>query len=161
MIPPLNGRHRIDNRLQPRELLLIHLARGLLHARKRPNRRKHLQNRFHAPHLLDLKQLLAEIIERESISEQRLLSQILTLLAVKRGLGPLNQRHHVAHAQDASNDAVRMKWFERVRLLAHADKLDRLPCDMANRKRRAAARVAIHLRQNHARQPKTRMKILC
>ena len=58
------------------------------------------------------------------------------------------------------DNAIRMKRLEGVRLFAHADELDGLAGDVANRKRRAAARVAVHLGQHHARQSKPRMKIL-
>ena len=43
-----------------------------------------------------------------------------------------------------------MERLERVVLFAHAYELDRLACDLANGKRRAAAGVAIHLGQHHA-----------
>jgi hypothetical protein len=58
------------------------------------------------------------------------------------------------------DDAIGMKRLEGVGLFAHADELDGLAGDVANRERRAAARVAVHLRQHHARQSKPRMKIL-
>src|SRR5262249_9707369 len=41
-----------------------------------------------------------------------------------------------------------MKRLERVRLLAHADKLERLAGDGANRECRAAARITVHLGEN-------------
>ena len=65
-------------------------------------------------------------------------------------LGLLDEREDVAHAQNAVGRAVRMERFERVEFLAHADELQRLAGDVADRKRRAAARVAIHLGQDHA-----------
>ncbi len=43
-----------------------------------------------------------------------------------------------------------MKRLEGVRLFADADELERLPGDRANRKRRAAARIAVHLGEDHA-----------
>ncbi len=46
-----------------------------------------------------------------------------------------------------------------VRLLAHAQELDRLAGDVANRQRRAAACVAVHLGQDDARQSQTGMKV--
>ena len=43
-----------------------------------------------------------------------------------------------------------MERLQRVELLAHADELQRLPGDVADRKRRAAAGIAVHLGQDHA-----------
>ena len=47
-------------------------------------------------------------------------------------------------------DTVGIKRLERVVTLADADKLHGLADDLFDRKRRAAACVAVHLRQNHA-----------
>ena len=61
------------------------------------------------------------------------------------------KREDVAHAEDAVGRAVGMERLERVELLAHAHELQRLPGDVADRKRRAAARIAIHLGEDDAR----------
>ncbi len=61
------------------------------------------------------------------------------------------KREDVAHAQDARGRAIRMKRLERVGLFAHADELQRLPGHVADGKRRAAARIAIHLGEDDAR----------
>src|ERR1039457_6657390 len=45
-----------------------------------------------------------------------------------------------------------MKRFQRVVLFADADELDRLTCDLPNRERRAATRIAIHLGEDDAGQ---------
>ena len=45
-----------------------------------------------------------------------------------------------------------MKGFKAVELFRYADKLQRLSGDVAHRKRRAAARIAIDLGQHHARE---------
>jgi len=45
-----------------------------------------------------------------------------------------------------------MEGIERLALLAHAEKLDRLTGDRPHRKRRTAARITIHLGQHHAGQ---------
>ena len=47
-------------------------------------------------------------------------------------------------------DAVGMERLERIGLLADADELQRLAGDVADRKRRAAARIAIHLGEDDA-----------
>ena len=46
--------------------------------------------------------------------------------------------------------AVGVERLQRVELLAHADVLDRRVGDAVDRERRAAARVAVHLGQDHA-----------
>jgi hypothetical protein len=43
-----------------------------------------------------------------------------------------------------------MDFFQRIRLFADADVFDRLFGDAVYRQRRAAAGVAVHLRQHHA-----------
>ena len=64
----------------------------------------------------------------------------------------LDQRQHVAHAEDARSHAVRLEGLQRVGFFADADEQDRLPGDLAHRERRAAARVAVGLGQHHAGQ---------
>ena len=53
-----------------------------------------------------------------------------------------------------------MERFERVILFAHADKLDRLPRDLPDRKRRTAARIAIHLGEHHAGESQLLVKLI-
>ena len=62
--------------------------------------------------------------------------------------GLLDERQHVAHAEHARHDAVRMERLEILQPLAAADKRDRHADDADDRQRRAAARVAVHLRQH-------------
>ena len=62
----------------------------------------------------------------------------------------LDQRQHVAHAEDARGHAVGMERLEPGELLAHARELDRLAGDVAHRERRAAARVAVELGEHDA-----------
>ena len=51
------------------------------------------------------------------------------------------------------------KGLELIQLLAHAGELDRALRHFAHRKRRAAARIAIELRQDDARQPERVVKM--
>ncbi len=150
VIAALLGGHRVDDGLQARELLFIHILRGLLHSGEGADRGQHLEDRLHRAELPDLAQLVAEIFEREAVAEQRFLGQVLGFLAVERGFGLLDQRHHVAHAEDAADDAVGMEWLEGVRLFADADELDGLAGDVANGERRAAACIAVHLGEDDA-----------
>ena len=101
-------------------------------------------------HLLDLPQLVAEIFEREAVAEEGFLGELLGLFAVEGGLGLLDERQHVAHAEDAADDAVGMEGLEGVGLFAGADELDGLAGDVADGERRAAAGVAVHLGEDDA-----------
>ena len=67
-------------------------------------------------------------------------------------LGLLDQAEHVAHAEDARRDTVRMERFQRVGLLAHTDELDRLAGDGTHRQRGTATGVAVDLGQDHTGQ---------
>ena len=51
----------------------------------------------------------------------------------------------------ARHDAVGDERLERVVFFAHADEFHRRARHLADRKRRAAARVAVHLGEDHAR----------
>ena len=71
--------------------------------------------------------------------------------ASKRLSGLFDQRHDVAHAEDAAGDTIGLEGLQRVHLFAKADKADRLAGDGAHRKRSAAASVAVHPGQDDAR----------
>ncbi len=73
-------------------------------------------------------------------------------------LDALDQRKHVAHAQDARDDALRIKRVERVVFFARAHELHRRARHLADGKRRAAARVAVELRQDDAGQAEPLVK---
>src|SRR5580658_11245154 len=53
-----------------------------------------------------------------------------------------------------------MEGLERVELLADAYEFQRLASNVADRKRRAAARIAIHLRKNDAGDPEPFVKLV-
>ena len=59
-------------------------------------------------------------------------------------------------------EAARSGWngFESVRFLANADELQRLPRHAADRKRRAAARIAIHLGEDDAGDPELLVELV-
>ena len=99
--------------------------------------------------LADLLQLVAEILEREIVLDELAL-HLDGLLLVDGLLGLLDEAEDIAHAEDAVGRAVGMERFQRVGLFAHADELQRLPGDVADGERRAAARIAIHLGEDHA-----------
>src|SRR6185369_6326357 len=64
----------------------------------------------------------------------------------------------VAHAENSLRHAVGIERFERVVAFADADKLYRLASDLLDRKRGASTSVAVHLRQDHARDSDATMK---
>ena len=74
--------------------------------------------------------------------------------------GLLDERHDVAHAEDAANDAVGMERLEGVGLFADADELDGLAGDVANRERRATAGVAVHLGEDDAGEREALVELL-
>ena len=70
--------------------------------------------------------------------------------SIDRRFGPLDERQHVAHPEHARDDAIGMERLQILEPLAAADKRDRHADDRDHRQRRAAARVAIELRQHDA-----------
>ena len=146
----LLGRHRTDHRVEVDQRLVVGAAIG--HRRLRLlEARQHARQRAKAAHAAHLVQLRAQVVHVE-LTLGHLLGQLVGFLGVDR-LGRLfNQRHDVAHTQDALGDARGVERLDRVQLLARARKLDRTARDRAHRQRRAAARVAVHARQHHAGQ---------
>ena len=65
---------------------------------------------------------------------------------------PLDERHHVTHAQDPAHDPVGVEGLKAVRFFARANELDRLAGDMADGERRAATGVTIHPGEHRPRQ---------
>jgi len=63
-------------------------------------------------------------------------------------------------AQDLVGHAPRMKRIQRIQLLAGAHEFDRAPVTSIKLIRRAAARIAVHLRQDHARQRQIVVELL-
>src|SRR5471032_2358628 len=101
-------RHREDDRLYPVELALVDLRVAHLLA----DAGKHAEDRAHRAELADLLDLIEEIVERELVLADLPL-ELLALLLVELALGALDQREHVAHAEDARGHAVGMELLER------------------------------------------------
>ena len=108
-------------------------------------------------HLANLAQLVAEILEREFAAAQ-LAFELGDLLGVHGLLDALDQREHVAHAQDARDDALGIKRVQRVVFFARAHEFHRRSRHFADGKRRAAARVAVELGQDDAGQAEPLVK---
>ena len=95
------------------------------------------------PHLLE------EIVEVELLLAELALE--LARLSLVVGLaGPLDQRQHVAHAEDPLRHAIRVEALELVELLTGRGVHDRLAGDRLDRQRRAAAGIAVELAHDHA-----------
>ena len=142
------------------ELLFVDVVGGLLQSCEGADGRHHLEDRFHGAELLDLLQLIAEVFEGEAVAEERFLGELFRLLSVEGGLGFFDEREHVAHAEDAADDAVGMEGLEGVRLFAGADELDGLAGDVADGERRTAAGVAVHLGEDDAGEAEALVKVL-
>ena len=81
-----------------------------------------------------------QIVEVEALALGDLLRQLLGFFHVDRTAHFLDQRDHIAHAQDAAGHSVRIEGFERIALLAHADEQQRAAGDLAHRRVRALLR---------------------
>ncbi len=147
LLAPLVRRHRADDRLDARHLLLVRLV--LRQRLEVAHARQHPEDLLERPHLPDRLELIAKILERELVRPD-LLFEPLRILAVDRRFGALDERQHVAHAQHARDDALGMERLEILEPLAAADERDRHADDRDDRQRRAAARVAVELRQHDA-----------
>ena len=114
-----------------------------------PRPGNHPEDALERPHPPDRLELLAEVVERELVLPQ-LLFELRRLVLVDRLLGLLDERQHVAHAEHPRHDAIGMEQLEILEPLAAPDERDRHADDRDHRERRAAARVAIELRQHDA-----------
>ena len=113
----------------------------------------HARQLVHQPgqpaHSLHLAQLVAKVREVEALAGLELGGNLRRLVPVDLALHLLDESQHVAHAEDARGDAVRVEGLEGRGLLAGTDELDGLAGDVAHRERGAAARVAVRLGEDH------------
>src|SRR5215207_8070836 len=112
-VRPLLRRHRADDRLEPVELLLVHVERPELRA----DPGHHLQERAERAHVAHLLHLLEEVVERELLLSDLLL-ELGRLALVHLLFGLLDECHHVAHAEDPLRHPVRVEALEVAELLA-------------------------------------------
>ena len=121
----------------------IDIFQGFAHARN------HRGDIFQVAHLFYLLQLPHEIVEIEPIfgnffgNSARFGFVVLLLCA-------FDERHNVAHAENAVGHALRVKQVDSLHLFARPDKFYRFVHHRANRKCRTAARVAIEFGEHHA-----------
>ena len=147
VVAALFGSHGVDDGDHAPDLRFVDL--GVLQIFERADLRHHFQQAAERSEFADLFDLVAEVFERKIVAEQLLL-HLLSGLLVDVLLDFVDQRQDIAHAQNARGNAVGMKGLERIGFFAHADEFQRLPGNGADRKRRAAAGIAIHLGKNDA-----------
>ena len=111
-IPPLLRRHAEDHRLGAPELALVdrtgHLLDGVLAPGHAGEHLQQILDRAELAHLLELGQ---EVLQRELVL-QHPLRRGPRLLGIHRVLGLVDQRQHVAHAQDPTGHPVRVERLE-------------------------------------------------
>src|SRR4051812_27309466 len=144
--PALLRRHRQDDRLDAVDLALVDLHLRELLARQA---RQHAEDRLERAHLAQRLELLEEVIERELVAAQLAL-ELERLVLLELLLGLLDERHDVAHAEDALRHPLGVEALELVELLAHAGEQDRLAGDGLDAQRGAAAGVAVELAHQDA-----------
>src|SRR5690606_19588900 len=112
-VGPLGRRHGADDGLHPVDLALVDLraAELLRHAGHEPH--EVLQR----AHLADLLELLEEVLEREAALKEPG-RRLLGLLLLVDLLGLLDERQHVAHAEDPAGQPVGVEEVEVLDLLA-------------------------------------------
>src|SRR5438874_2513828 len=142
----LLGRHREDDRLDARELLLVDVVEPLELLAEARDQLHQTADRAHAP---DHPVTLEKVVEAELPLEHAGL-ELLLLVLLDGLLGAFDQRQDVAHAEDARSHPIGVEVLELVDLLADRDELDRPAGDGLDRERGTAARVAVELRQDHA-----------
>ena len=93
-----------------------------------------------------------EIVEVEATAAHDLSRQPFRLGRIDLALHLLDERHDIAHAEDAPGHTLGVKRLQGVEFLADADEDDGLARHLSNRQRRATAGIAIGLGQHDAGQ---------
>ena len=104
---------------------------------------------FERSHLLDHRDLLEEVVQRE-FAGQHPRGVFLRLLLVDDFLEVLHQANDVAHTEDATRHAVGTELLELVHRFADAAEEDRCAGDLFDAECGAATGITIELRQDHA-----------
>ena len=130
-------------------MAVVDVGRRTAHLLGHPGHQLHESaQRTHLSHLV---QLGHEIVERERAAHhptRRLGHHVL----VHGPLGLLDQRQHVAHAQDPRGHSVGVKEIEVRELLARGRKDHRSTHHTARGQHRTASRVVVEFRHDHARE---------
>jgi hypothetical protein len=115
-----------------------------------PHARQLVHQAMDAAHVLHLLELVLQVVEVEPLALGNLLRELLRLV--------LSTCCSTCSTSDSTSPMSRMRLAMRsgwntsrpIGLLTHADELDRLVGDVADRQRGATARIAIGLGQHHA-----------
>ena len=135
----LVGCHREDDRLGVCHHLGVKLGVCHLLAELAGH---HARELFKAAHALELDELVVIVGESEAVLFE-LFFELFRLFLVDALLGALDERQHVAHAEDALRHAVGVEGLDHVELFARAHKLDGFAGRRADREGCAAAGVAV------------------
>ena len=115
--------------------------------------RNHLQQAFQRTHLLDLLHRLQKVLEVEVFATEHLLFEPLSRFQVYRLLRLFDQPDDIPHLEDPARHSLRIEDGQVFELFADADELDRHADHTVNRQCGAATGIAVHLGQDHARDP--------
>ena len=127
------------------------LRRLLLDSLRHAGHTRHFfQHTTDTTHIVHLLQLIAKIGQIKALALLHFPRQSLGLTLVDFALGLFNQRHHVAHAENARGDALGVEGLQRSGLLANTHKFNRLASDGAHRQRRTTTGVRVDLGENDA-----------
>ncbi len=100
---------------------------GSLAGPRRKLRRQLVHQGRHAAHALQAAcSCAAQVLEVEILAACNLARELLGLVAIDLAGHLLDERQHVAHAENPRRHALGLEGLERVRLLADADEQDRL-----------------------------------
>ena len=116
---------------------------------QRADFREHVHELFERAHFANLPKLIAEIFQREFFFAELAL-QLHRGFFVDGLLGAFDERHDVAHTENARDDSFGIEAFEGVVFFAEADELYGRAGNLGDGERRAAAGVAIKLGENDA-----------
>ena len=117
-----------------------------------PHAGQQVHHAAHAAELLQLPELIGEVFEIEGAFAHAL-GDLLRLVVIDFLCRALDQADHVAHAENASGNALGMKVLQPVELFAGTHQLDRLAGHRPHGKRRAATAIAVDARQHDAGNP--------
>ena len=95
-------------------------------------------------------ELSEQVVEIKAVRHD-FFRHLLGFLLVELVLRILDQRQHVAHAQNAARHAVGVEYLQILELFAGAGKFDGLAGDCLDRQRRTASGVAVELGDDDAR----------
>ena len=153
MVAALLEGHRPDDCLGLDQFFLIGF-RCILELPELVDSGDHIHDLFQGTHFLDLLNLLKKIFQGKRIFLD-LPRKSLRAFLINDGLGPLNQRKHIAHAENAGGSPVRMKNLQCLDRFPNTDKFNRFAGDFLHREGSAPAGITLHFSQDDTGDLKT------